>query len=185
MNCDELRLLIEAFQDSELDAHKTLQLQEHLQNCASCRQYESQIARLNSDIAKSLRQGEHTESLWQELRKSLCASQPAQAETPGPADGQTTPALAWWRQVLWPHPRYYLGMACIWILTLLLQLRIDSESPDKANLVLSTVPETVSALAWRNHQLSWLLGVEEETPNTSTTPDPAPRSEQPGPHRNT
>ncbi|HXL25470.1 MAG TPA: zf-HC2 domain-containing protein [Chthoniobacterales bacterium] len=45
MNCEETLALLDAYFDNELDLTKTLAIEEHLRNCASCRsQYELRVA---------------------------------------------------------------------------------------------------------------------------------------------
>jgi anti-sigma factor RsiW len=44
MNCEEILALLEAYFDNELDLTKTVAVEEHLRNCASCRaQYELRV----------------------------------------------------------------------------------------------------------------------------------------------
>jgi anti-sigma factor RsiW len=45
MNCEETLALLDAYFDNELDLTKTLAIEEHLRDCASCRsQYELRVA---------------------------------------------------------------------------------------------------------------------------------------------
>lgn len=69
MNCQETKLLMDAYADGELDAAGILELEKHLQNCAAC----AQAFRNVQNLKKSLKQDTLRFSAPAELRQMLKA----------------------------------------------------------------------------------------------------------------
>jgi anti-sigma factor RsiW len=71
MNCPEVRNLVLAYLDSELDARTTQDIGLHLQSCSECASIFEAEASFNSRVFSRLRAGEATPTLWTQLEERL------------------------------------------------------------------------------------------------------------------
>ncbi len=87
MNCEEVRNLIDAYVDGELDLVTSLAIERHLQGCADCTRLVQSRQALHQAVANSSLYYRAPAGLRREVRASLRA-----AARPG-----ATPRPAWWR----------------------------------------------------------------------------------------
>lgn len=76
MNCDEARQYWHLFHDSEGDAERHLQINEHLRTCPECSRWFFQQSRLEEAISAKFREGEPSEALWKAIHGQLTVPQP-------------------------------------------------------------------------------------------------------------
>lgn len=71
MRCNEIRNLVLAYLDSELDAKTSQEIQIHLQTCAECAQLFEQEEKFNERLFGVLRAGQSTPALWEQIESHL------------------------------------------------------------------------------------------------------------------
>jgi hypothetical protein len=87
---------------------------------------------------------------------------------------------SWWREWLWPSPVAWVGLACIWVVILMLNV---SSRPSAAERQLAkqspaSSPDVALALAQQRRELAQLLGSPVEPPvETKRRYPPGPQSE--------
>ena len=69
MNCAEIRLLLHAHADGELDAANSLELERHLKTCAACAAENKSLQLLGAALRKSDLNFRAPESLKKDLRQ--------------------------------------------------------------------------------------------------------------------
>lgn len=81
MRCHQVRSLGCAYDDSELDAKTSLEIQQHLQSCSACTHHLEAEQRLDGRIDSVLRPTAKDEALWQNIEADLAeTSVPASAK---------------------------------------------------------------------------------------------------------
>jgi len=71
MKCNEIRNLVLAYLDSELDAKTSQEIQLHLQSCAECAQLFEREEKFNERLCRVLRAGRPTSELWEQVESRL------------------------------------------------------------------------------------------------------------------
>ena len=71
MKCNEIRNLVLAYLDSELDAKTSQEIQLHLQSCAECAQLFEREEKFNERLFGTLRVGQSTPALWEQIESRL------------------------------------------------------------------------------------------------------------------
>lgn len=71
MKCNEIRNLVLAYLDSELDAKTSQQIELHLQTCAECAQLFEREEKFNERLFGALRVGQSTPALWEQIESRL------------------------------------------------------------------------------------------------------------------
>lgn len=71
MKCNEIRNLVLAYLDSELDARTSQEIEVHLQTCAECAQLFEREEKFNECIFAKLREGGDTPELWSGIETRL------------------------------------------------------------------------------------------------------------------
>jgi len=71
MKCNEIRNLVLAYLDSELDAKTSQEIQLHLQSCAECAELFAREGRFNERLFGALRAGQSTAALWEQIESRL------------------------------------------------------------------------------------------------------------------
>jgi hypothetical protein len=159
MNCQETRSLRELYQDSELEATTSLEIERHLQSCPECARRFAGEAQWETQMSAALHQGSKNEALWARIEKSLVHAPERQST----ASAGSRPAsefgavIAWWRAWLWPNPQFYLGLAAVWAVMLAVnwtthesRLMVKHEAPPMTS-------ETRTALTEQRRELVELL----------------------------
>jgi hypothetical protein len=82
----------------------------------------------------------------------------------------------WWRELLWPCPQAWAGLAAVWVVILLLDLTSHDAVPVAKSSKSTPAPEFLMALREHRRLLGELIGSRSvATPPKS--PEPGPRSE--------
>src|SRR5436309_8275427 len=71
MKCNEIRNLVLAYLDSELDARTSQEIQLHLQSCSECAQIFEQEEKFNERLFRGLRVGQSSPALWEKVESRL------------------------------------------------------------------------------------------------------------------
>lgn len=125
MKCDEVQPLQGAYLDSELDAKTTLQIQQHLAACPDCSRAFAAEGKLDARITTRLKRGQRTAALWEQIEQRVATVAEAESR-PRPAT-QVSLRMPWWRELLWPCPQAWAGLATVW--TLLLAASFATREP--------------------------------------------------------
>jgi anti-sigma factor (TIGR02949 family) len=89
MTCQEVRQLIEAYADGELDLLRTLELERHLEDCAECRALYEQVEELRSAVRTHAPHFAAPQGFDKRIRTQLRLRREAQPEA------VAAPRLAW------------------------------------------------------------------------------------------
>lgn len=71
MKCNEIRNLVVAYLDSELDAKTSQEIQLHLQSCAECAELFAREEKFNERMFGVLRVGQPTPALWEQIESRV------------------------------------------------------------------------------------------------------------------
>ena len=71
MKCNEIRNLVLAYLDSELDAKTSQEIQLHLQTCTECAELFAREQKFNERLFGVLRVGQPTPALWEQVESQL------------------------------------------------------------------------------------------------------------------
>ena len=155
MSCHEIPSLTGPYLDSELDAKTSLAIQQHLATCPGCARRFAAEQEFTTRLTTSLRRGEPTPELWQGIEERVRA---AAARKDRVRAGREQRAEPWWRAWLWPSPRFYAGVAALWIVMLTVHFGFLREPTQvqAANNPPSSIVQ--SALAQQRRELAEMLG---------------------------
>ncbi|MCI0537523.1 MAG: zf-HC2 domain-containing protein [Verrucomicrobiales bacterium] len=73
MKCNEIRNLVLAYLDSELDAKTSQEIETHLQSCPECAQLFEHEEEFSDRLSRVLRVGQFTPALWERVESRLRA----------------------------------------------------------------------------------------------------------------
>src|ERR1051326_3770768 len=65
---------------------------------------------------------------WRDSILSACRDRIASAD-PSIVHHPSSSSDSWWRKLFWPCPQAWVGLAAVWVVTLVLQLMAASEPP--------------------------------------------------------
>ena len=166
MNCEEVQRCADAFRDSELDTKVTLEIQDHLADCGTCRRELDREGLVDRQIAESLRAGRRTEAMWaeQELLISRLFGRRTGVRLKGPKSSVAgaTAAAVWWRELLWPSPRLYVGAIVCWAFMFLVQGQLGDSQARREQVALPPSSLVMMAVMEQREALMQLLGVDEK-----------------------
>ena len=123
MQCQEVTALSGAYLDDELDGQTTDAVRAHLTHCAECAAFYRSEAAWDAELRHSLNRPAKTESLWvveEAFAIDQFASQARRSHGDAPFGWARANWSACWRELLWPSPSYYLGLAAVWLVLLAL-----------------------------------------------------------------
>jgi anti-sigma factor RsiW len=181
MNCDEMEPLRGAYLDSELDAKTTAEIHQHLTACADCARTFEADSRLNTQIAAALRHGPRTAVWWDPIERRIAST--ARSETRPLPVARLSPRLVRWRELLWPSPRAWTGLAALWAVMLAANVvtrepRTATEPPRPAMLS----PSVLETLRQQRQMLAELVGMPEaaraDQPLPAASPALQPRTQR-------
>jgi hypothetical protein len=81
-------------------------------------------------------------------------------------------------ELLWPSPKYYLALALIWLLVVVLPVRVIEPDRDQSNRTASAPPNTQAVLSQQRKQLKELLSTSEFSERPETELNLPPLTEQ-------
>lgn len=180
MNCQEIRSLRELYQDSELEATTSLEIERHLQSCPECARRFAVEAQFETQLSAALHQGSRTEDLWARIEQSLVRP----PERQGTASSGSHPAgefgavVAWWRAWLWPNPQFYLGLAAVWALMLAVNWTTHEPPLRVKHKTAPMTSETRTALTEQRRELAELLDLSVASLPELKPPESTPHSER-------
>ncbi|HOB99554.1 MAG TPA: zf-HC2 domain-containing protein [Verrucomicrobiota bacterium] len=178
MKCDQIQSLAGPYLDSELDVRTTGEIQDHLAACPDCARAFATQQQAEARLAAALQQGHATPALWERIEQSVRQAARARAAAvtaPSPTDlavqastasrdRTRQPGQSWWRTWLWPSPRFYAGVAAVWICIFALNLLtgnlpevVHRSAPQQSQ----QSPETARAFAEQRQELAELLGLTD------------------------
>lgn len=127
MKCDEVQPLHGPYLDSELDAKTTLEIQRHLLGCADCDRVFATEGKLDARIMAGLKQGQRTAALWEQVEHRVLAAAQSAARPQRPA--HEAHPTSWWRELLWPCPQAWAGLAAVWAVILAVNFVSSGDAP--------------------------------------------------------
>jgi len=77
MKCNEIRNLVLAYLDSELDAKTSQEIQLHLQSCNECAELFAREEKFNERLFGVLRVGQTTPALWEQIESRVRPQRPS------------------------------------------------------------------------------------------------------------
>ena len=88
------------------------------------------------------------------LRGQPCREIPPEwrREILGPLRPKTEPPVSWWRQLLWPHPAAWAGLAAAWVAIVALNL---AGAPEPASRQVTSKPSPDRLVAYHERQRLW------------------------------
>ncbi|MHB1305584.1 MAG: anti-sigma factor family protein [Limisphaerales bacterium] len=175
MNCQEIRALLDAYLDSELEVKTSLEIQQHLKACAPCARWFEAEQKSVSRLDHALRHGESTPAVWaraEQLVRDATTTPHRDVVEPGTRSKLAPVGEPWWRAWLWPSPQFYAGLAAVWAVMLTFHWLTLNEPSHRARAVASPSPEVRRALAEQRRELVEMLGLV-----TGSLPAPVRESE--------
>jgi len=178
MKCEEIQPLHGVYLDSELDAKTILEIQQHLAACPDCARTFAAETKLDAQIASGLKRGQRTAALWAHIEKRVAAS--AESDPRRPSATRESPRLPWWRELLWPSPQAWAGLAAVWIVILAASFATREPVPvTEARQVAPLSPEMRQMLREQRQMFAELKGGAERFGGGEARPvAPQPRSQR-------
>jgi anti-sigma factor RsiW len=159
MKCQTVRSLRELYQDSELEATTSLEIERHLESCPECARRFVAEAQWEAQLSAALHQGPKTDGLWARIEQSIARAPDRQqtASTGSHPASEPGVVMAWWRAWLWPNPQFYLGVAAVW--TVMLAVNWTTHEPRllAKHRTAPMTSETRTALTEQRRELAELL----------------------------
>ena len=113
---------------------------------------------MNFDEFENKLRGQPRREIPPEWRREILAPLRRRVEAP----------VAWWRQLLWPHPAAWAGLAAAWVAIFALNL---ASAPEAASYQATSKPSPDKLLAYQERQRLWA--------ELALDPSPQPRKPQP------
>jgi hypothetical protein len=132
MNCHDTRFLLGSYLDSELDVKTSQGIRDHLVSCPECASLFEAEDRFQRRLQAALRHGDRTPALWQAVAdRTASVFAPGGSESGGAGRSLATAGRGGtaWRWWLWPSPRFYAGLAGIWLALLLMHFVSPEPTP--------------------------------------------------------
>ena len=170
MNCQEIIQLWSSYHDNELDAPFRQEIQSHLKTCASCQCFYLAQQEHDMALAQCLNQGSPTVSLWQQEEAFIKA-------TFQPAPSNKTTPWQQWTALLWPNPKFYAGLAAVWVALFIVNGISDNFRSSEQSAPLS--PQQQAALAEQRQFKAMLMANDPESSKASRTQPVPPRTQGP------
>ncbi len=161
MKCEDLLPLQGAYLDSELDAKTSLEIQQHLATCPDCARSFSADANLEARIVGSLKRGQRTAALWEQIEQRITTAAGAESR-PRRTERSSIP-VTWWRELLWPNPQAWAGLAALWVMMLVISLFAhEPATVAGAQKATQPSPQLRQLLREQKQMLAELGGVAEQ-----------------------
>jgi len=107
----------------------------------------------------------------------------ARAASPEGVESKFPAAGSWWRELLWPCPQAWAGLAAVWILIAMLHFT-EADREDSIAAAPGSEPtlQAAESAAQRRELVRWLENIPDPAPAPPRIP-PGPRSETVSPPR--
>ena len=183
MKCNEVQTMQGPYLDSELDAKTTLEIEQHLETCPACARLFAEEEKLEARIMAGLNQGHRTAVLWEQIERSVAATESSASRARPPA---LVSEPAGWRAVLgalgaqlragWQTSRWaWAGLATAWVV--ILALNFTAREPDAPLVARQEVPSASEMrLALKQKQLLMAELAITSEPAPAAKPKAAPPS---------
>ncbi len=176
MKCDDIQQLLGTYLDSELDARTTLDFQQHVAGCPNCAARVAAESSLNARIEARLKQEQRTPALWTKLEQQIIKATPASRSRPA---AQADQPRSWWRELLWPCPQAWAGLAAVWVAILVTHAVSNPEPQVTTRKAAPLAPNVKLALKQQGQLLAELIDAPETAPaEKPRSPVVSPRSER-------
>ena len=178
MTCSEVHQLSGAYLDSELDAKTTGEVQQHLLVCVDCARAFAADARLDAQVLAGLTSGQRSVALWEHIEAQVMSAAPPAARAGPPAT--ISQPVVWWRELLWPCPQAWAGLAAVWVLVVAVNFATPESKPGfEARRVTPPSPQMRQVLKEQKQMLAELGELPEKLEtNHSKRSSPQPRSQR-------
>lgn len=91
---------------------------------------------------------------------------------------ESRPLSSWWRELLWPCPQAWAGLAAVWLVILAVNFSLRDETHTVARNSPPPSPELIMALRQQERLLTEMIGPRETPATERPKPfQPQPRSE--------
>lgn len=177
MKCDAARALQGAYLDSELDTRSTIELEQHLKECAECARLFAEETGRERRMRAALNRGEKTAALWQPIEQRVArADAAAAAERHGVLEALRAHVRTGWQRSRWA----WSAIAAAW--AVILTLSFLGREPQAPLTMAQSLPRPAELrLALKQKQLLYVglaaLSESRPTPSAKANP-PSPRSER-------
>jgi len=171
-SCREQRENVSLLAGGALPEAEQTSVRDHLADCAQCRQYYDEIARLSAQFQKWA----GTEPSV-EVRPAFHARWMRSIQT-ADAPARTSTLISRWTDLLWPSPAAWGALAAVWVCLLSLQWATSARQPPGRMHAKTPSSRTEVTFAQRQRELSSLLE-SLAPPSAPSIPDlPRPRSQR-------
>lgn len=104
----------------------------------------------------------------------------ARAEAAQPVSrSEALPARSWWRELFWPCPQAWAGLAAAWIIMLVLNAQVSrTEQPALVKAKATPISQQTLIALQQQRQLQMELSGTEESPAMAEPARPRPRTQR-------
>jgi hypothetical protein len=158
---------MEPYLDSELDVRSSQEVREHLASCAHCAKAFAGEEQFHRQLNSRLKHGNRTAPVWDVVEEAVTGAtvEPSQTapvgnhQVPERKSKVSVSSLVWW---LWPSPRYYAGLAALWLILLPLHLASRDPIPARQSSSASVPVAARTVLLEQRRMLAELLGAPRQ-----------------------
>jgi len=173
-HCSHRREAIRLRACGALEAEETAQVEAHLASCAECRLYAGEVQAATAGLrwlgSRDVEPRPGFRARWTQAVEV--------AARPSSFRESAAVLVTWWRELLLRNLRPALGVATLWILTLLFRLSTPEVAPPTPTTTARSPVEIYRVLGGREQRLAGQLGRRFPVPITRTTPLLHPRSDR-------
>jgi hypothetical protein len=109
----------------------------------------------------------------------LSATESAVGSTKQGEDRLAASPISWWRELFWPHPKAWAGLAAVWVLILAVNFSVRDKTPMVAEKAAPPSPEVIAELRQQKLLFAELIGsTETRVADRQKFFLPKPRSER-------
>jgi hypothetical protein len=178
MKCSEVKELIGLCLDSELDPRGAQEMRRHLEQCPDCAKLCRAEQALDAALRSKLQPASPTASLWQAEEAFVAKAFPRRDREGVPRADAARAIWSFCRQLLWPNPAYYAGLAVIWLFLLALSPATPGRATQAAAPRQGLSAQSRLVLLEQRRELRELLDSPEPAPQPRPQKTLAPRSER-------
>jgi hypothetical protein len=174
LDCGHWREAIRLWVCDALEGEEAAQVETHLAGCAECRLYAEEVQAATQGLrwlgSREMEPRPGFRARWTRAVE--------EAARPSSFGESVVVMVAWWRGLLRPNLRPALGVASLWVLTLLFRLNAPDVSPTPQTTTARSPVEIYRVLGGREQLLAGELGRPFPVPSTPQKPHLGhPRSE--------
>lgn len=133
---------------------------------------------MNTDDFEKQLQRQPIRPVPREWRRDILRAAAKTCGSPQPSTLNSQPS-SWWRELLWPCPQAWAGLAAVWVIILTLNSASPGDPTTIAKRPASPAPETLLALREQRRLLAELIAPVTDAAEPTRAYVPRPRSETP------